>query len=488
MPTRSLSRNLISQAGVVLAVVALANTAFLIVVDAAQAHSNPYMGILAWIVAPAILGAGLALYIIGIFVERRRRLRQAPEEIPQYPVVDFNERRTRTIVVATAVGIILFVVASVIGSYHAYHYTETNAFCGSVCHQVMGPEYTAYKRSPHARVGCVDCHVGTGAAWYLRSKASGTHQLYVLVTKSYTRPIPTPVSSMRPAQQTCEQCHWPERFFGTQLKTFDHFAYDEANTPRQVQMLIKTGGGSPGGGLTAGIHWHMNIASEVTYMATDPHRQQIPWVRVKDRSGHVTEYLLEGSKLTAAQIAASPKRRMDCIDCHSRPTHIYVSPDRAVDRALLAGSIDRTLPYVKQQAVAIVAKDYPSTPAAVRAIAADLSGYYQKTYPAVYSAKKAAIEGAVTAVQQIFSTTRFPEMRVDWRTHPDNIGHFTSMGCFRCHDDQHVSSDGKRLSKDCQICHTVLSAGQSNAQFEHPVDLGDLRSVNCSDCHTGGSM
>jgi nitrate/TMAO reductase-like tetraheme cytochrome c subunit len=488
MTSRSLSRNLISQAGVVLAVVALANTVFLIVVDSAQAHSNPYMGILAWIVAPAILIAGLALYIVGILIERRRRLRHAPEETSQYLVVDFNERRTRTVVVASTVGIILFVVASVIGSYHAYHYTESDAFCGTVCHQVMGPEYTAYKRSPHARVGCVECHVGSGATWYLHSKVSGTHQLYALMTNKYPRPIPTPLSGMRPAQKTCEQCHWPEKFFGTQLKTFDHFAYDETNTPRQVQMLIKTGGGSPSGGLTAGIHWHMNIANEVTYIVTDPQRQQIPWVRIKDRSGHISEYLAEGSKMTAAQIAASPKRRMDCIDCHSRPTHIYVSPDRAVDRALVTGSIDRTLPFVKQQAVAVLAKDYPSTPAATRAIATDLPAYYQKTYPDVYTAKKPAIDRAVAAVQQILSTTRFPEMRTDWRSHPDNVGHFTSMGCFRCHDDQHVSSDGKKLSKDCQLCHTVLSAGQTNAQFEHPVDLGDLRNVNCSDCHTGGGM
>lgn len=465
---RGLSRNLISQAGVVIAVVALANTIFLIVVDATQKQSNPYMGILAWIVAPAILCAGLALYLLGIVVEQRRR---RTAEASEYPVVDFNQRRTRTAVVASAVGMILFVVASVIGTYHAYHYTEKDTFCGSVCHQVMGPEFTAYQRSPHARVGCVECHVGSGAEWYVRSKITGTHQLYALVTNTYPRPIPTPVKGMRPARQTCEQCHWPEKSFGTQLETFDHFAYDETNAPRPVQMLIKT----------SAIHWHMNLANEVTYIAGDEHRQQIPWVRVKDRAGRVTEYVAEGSKLTAAQIAASPRRQMDCIDCHSRPAHIFVSPDRAVDGALDAGSIDRTLPFVKQQAVTVLAKDYASTPAALRAISTELPAYYRKTYPDVYAAKKPAIDRAVSATQQIFSTTRFPEMKVDWRTHPDNAGHFSSLGCFRCHDDQHVSRDGKRLSKDCQLCH-------STASFEHPVDLGDLRSVNCSDCHTGGGM
>jgi ribosomal protein S27E len=184
-----------------------------------------------------------------------------------------------------------------------------------------------------------------------------------------------------------------------------------------------------------------------------------------------------------------PRRKVDCVDCHNRPTHIYQSPDRAVDRALVAGQIDRTLPFVKQQAVAVLAKDYNSTPQALRAIATEFPAYYEKSYASAYGAKKAEIDRAVVTLQQIFSSIRFPEMRVDWRTHPDNVGHFMSMGCFRCHDDQHVSADGKRISKDCQICHTVLGEkNQMNAQFEHPVDLGDLRSVNCADCHNGGGM
>jgi hypothetical protein len=297
------------------------------------------------------------------------------------------------------------------------------------------------------------------------------------------------VASLRPARETCEQCHWPEKFFGAQLKTFDHFGYDETNTPYQVRMLIKTGGGTPAGGPVEGIHSHMNIANEVTYIATDEHRQQIPWVRIRNRTtGEMTEYMSESAKLTDAQLATLPRRTVDCVDCHNRPTHVYMSPDRAVDRALAAGQIDKTLPFAKQQAVAVLAKDYTSTPQAVGAIAADFPAYYQKTYPAVYSAKKARIDTAVVALQQIFSSTRFPEMRVDWRTHPDNVGHFMSSGCFRCHDDQHVSKDGKRISKDCSICHSVVSENQTNAQFEHPVDLGDLRSVNCADCHTGGGM
>lgn len=483
-----LARNLISNAGVIIAIVAIANLGFLIHLDSTQSHGNPYLGIMTWLIAPAILIFGLVLYLGGMLYERRRRRHLAPNEVPEYPRIDFNERRTRIIVVSSAIGLMLFVTMTAVGSYQVYHYTESDAFCGTMCHQVMIPEYTAYKQSPHARVGCVGCHVGGGAKWYVRSKVSGSHQLYSLLTQKYPRPIPTPVRNMRPAQETCEQCHWPEKFFGTQLKVFDHFGYDETNTLHEVRLLMNTGGGSPAGGPAAGIHWHMKIANKVTYIATDDHRQEIPWVRIEDRQGHVTEYVAEGSKLTAPNIATAEKRRMDCVDCHSRPTHIYVSPDRAVDRAMLAGTIDKTLPYVKQQSVAVLAKDYSTTPDAVRAIAAEIPAYYQKTYPDVFRAKKAGVDATVVALQNIFTHTRFPEMRVDWRTHRDNIGHLTSLGCFRCHDDQHVSKDGKRISKECNVCHTVLSENQKNAQFEHPVDLGDLRAVNCADCHTGGGM
>jgi len=484
-----LSRNLISEAGIGIAVVALANLGFLIYLDATRENSNPYMGILTWIIAPAILIAGLVTFFAGILIERRRRRNRAPGEVPQYPRIDLNERRTRVILISSAVGLILFVAMSLVGSYQAYHYTDSDAFCGTMCHQVMHPEYTAYQASPHARVGCAGCHIGPGAGWFVRSKLSGSYQVYAALTHKYPRPIPSPVQNLRPAQETCEQCHWPAKFFGAQLKVFNHYAYDETNTPKEVRLLIKTGGGSPQGGLTSGIHWHMNIANEVTYIATDRQRQVIPWVRVKDRNGVVTEYKAADSKLTDAQIATSPTRRMDCVDCHNRPTHIYRSPDRAVDTALLSGKVDRTLPFIKQQAVTVLAADYPTTDAGVKAIARDLPAYYQKTYPDIYKTKRPQIEGAVASLQQIFQGIRFPEMRVDWRTHPDNLGHFASMGCFRCHDDNHVSKDGKKISKDCQICHTVLpDTNSTTAAFEHPVDIGDLRGVNCADCHTGGGM
>ncbi len=487
--TPGLHRNLISEAGIGLALIGLANLGFLIYLDSTARASNPYMGILTWIVAPAILICGLLLFIAGILIERRKRHFLAPGEVARYPNVNLNEQRTRMILISSAVGIFLFVIMSVVGTYQAYHYTESDAFCGTACHEVMHPEYTAYQASPHARVGCAGCHIGPGAGWFVRSKLSGAYQVYATIFRKFPRPIPTPVENLRPAQDTCEQCHWPEKFFGEQMKVFSHYAADEENTPRETRLLIKTGGGSPTEGLTSGIHWHMNILNEVTYVATDRQRQVIPWVQMHDRkTGRVTIYKTEGAEITDAEIAALPKRTMDCVDCHNRPTHIYYSPEYSVNSALHAGSIDLSLPYVKQQAVAVLAADYESTDQALRGIATDLPAWYQENEPEVFTAKKKEIDVAVQTLQQIFRTTRFPEMKVDWRTHPNNAGHFISMGCFRCHDDQHVSSDGKVISKDCNICHTVLSENNTAGEFEHPVELGDMRDFNCSDCHTGGGM
>jgi len=183
------------------------------------------------------------------------------------------------------------------------------------------------------------------------------------------------------------------------------------------------------------------------------------------------------------------------VDCHNRPTHVYVSPDQAVDQSLLARRLDVSLPFIKQQAVTVLTGNYATTAAAMEGIANGLHDFYESKYPDVARTKQLEIRNAVDEVQQIFRRTTFPEMKVNWMTHPNNLGHFYFIGCFRCHDGQHVSTDGKVLSKDCNLCHTVLSQEEGStsltsvpvAAFKHPVDIGDLSQVTCSDCHTGGT-
>jgi NapC/NirT cytochrome c family, N-terminal region len=486
-----LYRNLISLVGAAIMVASLISIIFLFLSEMLGSREHPYLGIFTYIIFPACLMMGLAIVLFGTLVERRRR-RRLGDEIAAYPKIDLNDPRRRRSLMTFLGATFVFLFVSAFGSYRAYEYTESVAFCGQLCHSVMNPEFVAYQASPHARVKCIECHVGPGAGWYVKSKLSGAYQVYSVTFNKYPRPISTPVHDLRPAQDTCEQCHWPEKFFGAQLKVFNRFGYDEKNTPSQTRMLINTGGGSPASGKVEGIHWHMNIANEITYLSTDDQRQVIPYVRAKDRNGNVTEYKVADFKMSPQEIENAPLRRMDCVDCHNRPSHIYQPPDRAVNEAMLSGRLDTSLPYLKRQAVEALSKNYGSTGAAVNAIAASMNDFYRTNYPEAYAGKRDSINAATAELQRIFQTYIFPEMKVDWRTHPNNIGHYYNTGCFRCHDGKHTSSSGKIIRTECNICHTVLdqSAGAMTLQvkdgnFTHPVELGELSRFNCTACHKG---
>ncbi|HYA47968.1 MAG TPA: NapC/NirT family cytochrome c [archaeon] len=492
--SRMLLRNPVSLAGVALGIVALANIFLFVLIDNIAVKPSPYVGILAYMVSPGFLILGLLLMLAGVLLERHKHL--APSTF--YPRIDLNDPTQRSAVFSFITFLVVFAVVSAAGSYKAYEFTESTAFCGQLCHTVMIPEFTAYQLSPHARVACADCHVGPGATWFVKSKLSGSRQVFATIFNTFPRPIPTPVHNLRPAQETCEQCHWPKKFYGGQLKVFSHYANDEKNTLHQVRMLIKTGGGDPATGAPSGIHWHMNIGNRLDYVAADEKRQVIPYIRVEDMQGRVTEYYAKDSTLTPdqikAQIAKGGTHHMDCVDCHNRPTHIYVSPDQSVDQSLLARRVDASLPFIKQQAVTVLAATYKTSDEAMRSIANGLQGFYESKYPDVAKTKQLEIRNAVTEMQQIYNRTTFPDMKLNWQTHPNNLGHYYYPGCFRCHDGQHVSTDGRVISKDCNQCHTMLSeregavsANEAAAPtFQHPVDLGDLTQVNCADCHSGG--
>jgi nitrate/TMAO reductase-like tetraheme cytochrome c subunit len=486
-----LLRNPISLAGVALGLVSLANIFFFFLVDLIAAKPSPYIGILAYMVSPAFLGLGLLLMLAGVLLERKKKV----VETAFYPRIDLNDPGQRSAVISFTAFLVVFLMMSAAGSYKAYEYTDSVQFCGQLCHTVMNPEFTAYQLSPHARVACVDCHVGSGATWYVKSKLSGARQVFAATFNTFPRPIPTPVHNLRPAQDTCEACHWPKKFYGGQMKVFTHYSGDEKNTVRQIRLLIKTGGGDPATGAPEGIHWHMNIGNKIEYVAADEKRQTIAYIHVEDLQGRVTEYYAKDSTLNKDQIAKAGRHRMDCVDCHNRPTHIYVPPDQAVDQSLLARRLDVSLPYLKQQAVAVLTGTYATTDAAMQGIASGLHGFYESKYPEVAKSKQLEIRNSVEEIQQIFRRTTFPEMKLNWQTHPNNLGHYYFSGCFRCHDGQHVSADGKIVSKDCDQCHTLMSqtdgttslAATAMPKFQHPIDLGDLTQVSCSDCHTGGN-
>ncbi len=486
----SLFRNYISFVGFAIVAASLTSFVLLVLIELTGSTENPYAELVTFIFVPSILIFGLVVVLIGVLYERRRRRTMAPGAITAYPILDLNDPRRRRSLVAFMFLSFIFLFMTAFGSYRAFEYTESVPFCGITCHSVMKPEYTAYLAGAHARVTCVQCHVGSGAGWYARSKLSGAYQLYSVTFNKYSRPISSPVHNLRPAPETCEQCHWPEKFFGSQMKVFNHYKNDESNTLQQTKMLLNVGGSSTITGHATGSHWHVNPANEVSYITTDKQRQVIPWVQMKDRDGNVTEFFDRSQPLTPEQKATMATRKMDCVDCHNRPAHQYVPPNIAIDQSFAAGALDQSIPFLKQKAVEALSNPYETTPQALNAIDTALNDFYRTNYPGVYSEKQQAIQNAVTEVQRVFQTYFFPEMKTNWQTHPNNIGHMNFPGCFRCHDGQHVSNTGKVITNDCNVCHTTIydssvpaAANLKTGAFQHPVDLGGLSTRQCQTCH-----
>jgi hypothetical protein len=487
--------NPISVIGAALAGVSFGGILFLTFVDLLQPTTPPYIGIIAYVVLPVPLVVGLTLIFYGWIRERRRQRRGLRASRDAF-TVDLNIPRQRTLLGIFSIAAMVFFLFTAYGSYRAFEWTESTEFCGETCHEVMEPEHTAYQNSPHARVACVDCHVGPGAGWYVQSKLSGAYQVYSVLANAYSQPIATPIKNLRPAQQTCEQCHWPSHFAGEKKYVNTYFKSDSANTAWTVALLMKIGGGDPSRGPAEGIHWHMNIGSEIVFVASDSLSQVIPWVMMRNKqTGEVTEYLASDAADSAGAYRQRASHRMDCIDCHNRPSHIYSPPVRIVDRSLALGRLSRELPAVKAASVGALVGEYTSREAAMDSIPILFEQYYRDNYPEVAAARGEAIRAAAEELKLQYGRNFFPYMKVSWKAYPNNIGHMTDMGCFRCHDDKHVSPGGKVISKNCNSCHTILYQGPGQvpptyttggAEFVHPEDIGDAwKETNCNDCHTG---
>lgn len=483
---RSDFNNWISAVGGVLAVGALFSFALLVWMDFTKGDENPYLGILTYIVAPIFLIAGLATVFFGAWAQRRWAIKHAAT-MPDKWRLDFSSPKQRRRLVIFGTGAGLFLMLSAFGSYQTYHYAESNQFCGQVCHEAMNPEWVTYQRGAHARVDCVDCHVGSGASWFVKAKINGTHQLIAYLLDNYDRPIATPLKNIRPAQDTCASCHWPEKFTGNIEMNYEHFLSDRRNTPYTARMLLHVNKGTPGNPL-GGIHWHASEDQRVEYYATDEKRQEIPWTRVTNlKDGTSQVFRVESFE---GEPPPDKIRVMDCLDCHNRPAHVFPAANDSVESAMAAGAVSTKLPNIKRVAVqAMLQEEITTTAAAPEKIAE----FIRSRYTAPELAPE--LPGTIAAVQSIFAHTIFPERKADWQVYPTNIGHKDWPGCFRCHTSEHKTSEGVAVrSSDCTSCHTILAQGSGleletlsakGLEFAHPDGELDAE-LSCTDCHNGG--
>lgn len=467
-PILRLSDNWISLIGVVLVTTAVVMWLFLLPVMLGGVVANPYLGILAFLLLPTAFFAGLVLTPLGGYIRHRQALRSGVEPLR---VITFN-LHNKSFRRLLAFFLITTVINIAVGSqliYSAVSYMDTVTFCGETCHTVMKPEFTAYQNSPHSRVECVQCHIGPGASWFVRSKLSGVRQVFAVMFNTYPRPIPVPVHNLRPARQTCEECHWPQRFTTDRLRIIPSFADDEQNTKTETVLLMRLGGGPAGPASHIGIHGaHLGPGVVIHYAPSDESRQTIPWV---EHTNSLTgrRIVFEAPGTPPAVIQKLPVRTMDCIDCHNRPTHTFEMPERALNDAMAAGQVSPSLPFAKKTGLDILRKPYQSQEQATVAIPAAFTTYYQKNYPAVYSAHGPEIATSVRALLGIYDRNVFPAMKVTWGTYPNNIGHTDFPGCFRCHDGEHTSAKGETIPNDCTTCHQLLAVDEKS-----PKILSDL--------------
>jgi hypothetical protein len=453
----SITHNAISLIGTAIAVAALMLMGSLFAIKLWGYEGGPYIGILLYLILPMIFVVGLILIPIGAVLYRRKLRRETGDEVPLMPVFDLNKQATQRWVIIFVALTMLNIVIVASATYKGIHYMESVEFCGLTCHTVMEPEFTAHSRSPHQRVTCAQCHIGPGADWFVKSKLDGAWQMVAVAFDLYPRPVPTPLHNLRPARETCEQCHWPTKHVGDKLRVITHYDEDEENTELTTALLLKVGGETAEG--SHGIHWHVDRGVNLRYRS-DETREEVYEIELVHNGDEVKRYSVRN-----APEDEGVWRDMDCVDCHNRPTHVYESPGPAIDNAINGGLIDRSLPFVKREALRIVQEKYESHEAAREGLAAELRAFYEENYPDLAADKADLIEAAGTALGDLYTVNNFPQMEVWWDTYPDHIGHEQSDGCFRCHKRSMRTEDREQVSNDCDTCHLVLAEEEESPQI-----------------------
>lgn len=458
------------------------------------ASENPYRSLVTFVIAPVVTLIGFTLFLISIWIQVKKA-RKKGEKFQFSLTFNANDPHYfRNVgIFLSIVGVL--VVLIIYSGTRAYEATDSIAFCGETCHEVMSPQFVTYHNSAHARVPCVECHIGPGASFYVKSKIDGIRQLFATAMNTFERPIQTPVYSLRPAQETCEGCHWPQQFYGEKMVTHTYYQTDEDNSPWTIKMLVKIGGGNPRTGKLEGIHWHM-LGSSVEYVATDPKRENIDWVRVIHPNNDTIIYHDPDNEPINLDDPDIEIRTFDCMDCHNRPSHSFEPPAKSLNLALSTRRISPELKSIREKGLELLNGAYLTKDEARDSITSKLVAFYEKEYPEIASEKREDIIQAVKALYTIYEQNFFPEMKTDYRVRENNLSHFVNDGCFRCHDGIMKNQYGVVLSSECSTCHLIVAQGPSEnvdelennlagLYFQHPEDIdGVWEEMKCTECHT----
>jgi hypothetical protein len=497
--TRSLYRHPLAAVGGALVLAGVLAFGVLVVVDIFASGENPYRSLVTFIAVPFVILVGVILFLLAVRIQVVRARKRGERVRFMLRVEPSDPRYMRSLWLFLGLSVV-FIAAAAFSGVKGYEATDSVSFCGDTCHTVMEPQQVTYEAGPHARVPCVDCHIGPGGSFWVKSKIDGIRQVVAVLTNSYDRPIETPIANLRPAQETCEGCHWPEQFIGQKLVTKSYFRTDEDNSPWTISMLLNVGGGNPRTGSLEGIHWHMLSAVNLEYIPTDETRQEIAWVRTTDDDGNViAEYMNPDVEAPDPEDPDVEVRNFDCMDCHNRPSHDFLPPATALNLQLANGSLSPDLPYIRKVGLDLLNAPYQTSAEAISAITAGLQDFYLANYNGEYEAMRTDIEQAIRTLIDIYTGNFFPEMNTDYRARYNDLSHFVNDGCFRCHFSDLETASGEKISSECTSCHSIVAQGPSvdvadlpsdinGIEFQHPVEIGEVwKTVQCTQCHTPAS-
>jgi hypothetical protein len=442
------ARHWLSAVGVALVTVASISFLAILALELSGEARGNYYGIISYLILPAVFVVGLALIPIGLRLLRRREKAGQPTG---FPVLNFNDARLRSIALLVVVLTIVNLMIVSTATFKGLEVMHSDAFCGGTCHNVMQPEAVAHLTTAHAHVYCVDCHIGEGASHFVKAKLRGATQMVHFLVGDYSRPVPQPTEV---PNAICTRCHATDRFSEDRLHIRRIFG-DQEKAVEKVTIYRTLVGGFRDG-KWHGVHQHNGM--KIRYLA-DPKRANITDIEVTRPDGSTEKFTAKDAQASAG----AQWFEMGCTDCHSRPAHRFSTPESVVEKAIGRGAIDKDLPYIGREAVAVLKASYPSQEEAKKGIPAAMVASYAKLAPELDAQGKAKVEAAGKLLAEEWTSNNFPDMKVTWGTYVDYLQH--EPGCYRCHNKKHVNAKGEAVQTKCNgACHDTIATEEEKPE------------------------